>query len=107
MRQHPMRRLFEFGGYAAAVILIAFGVVALVLGINGYRTVGDELSKEYIVGGSDMAPDEIRRQPRRPGCRRTLSSRVAMSLTRRSTLAARPAALRSTCASTRWRARGG
>jgi hypothetical protein len=60
MRQHPMRRLFEFGGYAAAVILIAFGVVALVLGINGYRTVGDELNKEYIVGGSDMAPDEIR-----------------------------------------------
>jgi hypothetical protein len=60
MRQHPMRRLFEFGGYAAAVILITFGVVALVLGINGYRTVGDELSKEYIVGGSDMAPDEIR-----------------------------------------------
>jgi hypothetical protein len=42
------------------VILIAFGVAALVLGINGYRTVGHELDKEYIVGGSDMAPDEIR-----------------------------------------------
>jgi hypothetical protein len=35
--------------------------VALFLGINGYQTVGDELSKEQIVGGSDMAPAEIQK----------------------------------------------
>jgi hypothetical protein len=31
------------------------------MGINGYQTVGDELSKEQIVGGSDMAPAEIQK----------------------------------------------
>jgi hypothetical protein len=41
--------------------LILFGAGALYLGINGYQTVGDELSKEAIVGGSDMAPAEIQK----------------------------------------------
>lgn len=35
--------------------------LALSLGINGYQTVGDELAKEYIVGGSDMATAEIQK----------------------------------------------
>jgi hypothetical protein len=54
-------RLWEIGGFISGAILIVFGVVALVLGINGYQTVGDELSKEQIVGGSDMAPAEIQK----------------------------------------------
>jgi hypothetical protein len=41
--------------------LILFGAGALYLGINGYQTVGDELSKEAIVGGSDMTPAEIQK----------------------------------------------
>jgi hypothetical protein len=54
-------RLWEIGGFVSGAILILFGVVALYLGINGYQTVGDELSKEQIVGGSDMAPAEIQK----------------------------------------------
>jgi hypothetical protein len=54
------RRVWEIGGFVAGAVLILFGVVAIVLGVNGYRTVHDELDKEYIVGGSDMSPDEIR-----------------------------------------------
>jgi hypothetical protein len=54
-------RLWEIGGFVSGAILIVFGVVALYLGINGYQTVGDELSKEQIVGGSDMAPAEIQK----------------------------------------------
>ena len=42
------------------------------MGVNGYQTVGDELSKEYIVGGSDMTPAEIRRRPARPGFRQSI-----------------------------------
>ena len=53
------RRIWEIGGFVSGAVLIVFGVVALYLGINGYQTVQDELSKEYIVGGSDMSPDEI------------------------------------------------
>jgi hypothetical protein len=54
-------RLWEIGGFISGAILILFGVGALYLGINGYQTVGDELSKEAIVGGSDMAPAEIQK----------------------------------------------
>lgn len=55
------RRIWEIGGFISGGVLIAFGVVALFMGINGYQTVGDELKKEYIVGGSDMAPAEIQK----------------------------------------------
>ena len=54
-------RLWEIGGFISGAVLILFGVGALYLGINGYQTVGDELSKEQIVGGSDMAPAEIQK----------------------------------------------
>jgi hypothetical protein len=54
------RRVWEIGGFVSGAVLIVFGVVAIVLGVNGYQTVQDELDKEYIVGGSDMAPDEIK-----------------------------------------------
>jgi hypothetical protein len=54
------RRLWEIGGFIAGAVLIVFGAVAIYLGVDGYQTVKDELKKEYIVGGSDMAPDEIR-----------------------------------------------
>jgi hypothetical protein len=54
------RRLWEIGGFVAGAVLIVFGAVAIYLGANGYQTVQDELTKEYIIGGSDMSPDEIK-----------------------------------------------
>lgn len=53
-------RVWEIGGFVSGAVLIVFGAVALYLGANGYQTVQDELDKEYIVGGSDMSPEEIR-----------------------------------------------
>jgi hypothetical protein len=53
-------RLWQIGGFISGAVLILFGVGALYLGIDGYQTVRDELDKEYIVGGSDMSPEEIR-----------------------------------------------
>jgi hypothetical protein len=53
------KRVFEFGGYAAAVVLIAFGVAALVMGINGRDTVNSSLKQEQIVGTPDMTPKAI------------------------------------------------
>jgi hypothetical protein len=55
------RRIWQIGGFVSGAILIVFGAVALYMGINGYQTVKDELKKEYIVGGSDMAPAEIQK----------------------------------------------
>lgn len=52
-------KLFRYGGLAAGVILILFGVGALALGIDARQTVGDELTAEKIVGSPDMSPSEI------------------------------------------------
>ena len=52
-------RLLQYGGLAAGVILILFGVGALVLGIDARRTVRDELTREQIVGSPDMSPAAI------------------------------------------------
>ena len=54
------RRVWEIGGFIAGGVLILFGAAAIYLGVDSYQTVQDELKKEYIVGGSDMTPDEIR-----------------------------------------------
>jgi hypothetical protein len=66
------RRIWEIGGFVSGVVLIVFGVVALYMGINGYQTVGDELGKEQIVGGSDMAPAEIQKAASEAGLPETI-----------------------------------
>jgi len=54
-----MKKFFEFGGVAAGIILIAFGVAAIVLGMNGKSTVASNLKQQQIVGTSDMTPSGI------------------------------------------------
>ena len=68
------RRIWEIGGFISGVVLIVFGVVALYMGINGYQTVGDELGKEQIVGGSDMAPAEIQKAASEAGLPATIAA---------------------------------
>ena len=55
------RRWLEYGGIASGVILIAFGIGAIGMSINGYRTVNDSLKAERITSGATegMTPDQI------------------------------------------------
>lgn len=53
------RKLLEYGGLLAGVILIAFGIGALWLSFDARSTVTDELSREQIVGSDDMSPEGI------------------------------------------------
>ena len=62
-----MRRLFEIGGVLAGVVLIAFGIGALVLGVNGRSTVHDSLKQEKIVGSPDMTPAAIAAEAKEAG----------------------------------------
>jgi len=55
-----MRKGLEIGGVVAAVVLIAFGVAAIVMGASGKSTVQNSLSQEQIVGTPDMTPTEIK-----------------------------------------------
>jgi hypothetical protein len=54
-----MRRGLELGGIVAGIVLIAFGVVAIVMGANGSDTVSTELDRQNIVGTPDMTPEAI------------------------------------------------
>lgn len=55
-----MRKALEIGGAIAAVVLIAFGVAAIIMGASGNSTVKDSISQEEIVGTPDMAPEAIK-----------------------------------------------
>jgi hypothetical protein len=50
-----MRRLFEIGGIIAGLVLIAFGVAAIVMGVNGRSTVRDALAEQKITATPDAA----------------------------------------------------
>lgn len=62
-----MRRYFEIGGLIAAVVLVAFGAVAIVMSINGRSTVGNELKQQQIVGTADMTPAGIKAEAQKAG----------------------------------------
>ena len=62
-----MRKFFEIGGVIAAIVLIAFGIGALVLGVNGRSTVRDSLKLEQIVGSDDMTPALIAADAKKAG----------------------------------------
>ena len=62
-----MRKFFEIGGLVAAVVLIAFGAVAIVMGVNGRDTVNKSLANEYIVGSPDMTPTAIKAEAKQAG----------------------------------------
>jgi hypothetical protein len=54
-----MRRLLEYGGVIAGIILVGVGVGALVMSIDARSTTRDELQRENIVGSPDMSPEGI------------------------------------------------
>jgi hypothetical protein len=62
-----MRRWLQYGGFAAGVVLIAFGAVAIAMGAGGRSTVNDNLKQEQIVGSADMTPTAIAAEARAAG----------------------------------------
>ena len=62
-----MRRITNYGGIAASLILIVFGGAVLAMGVAGHRTVSDNLEQEQIVGTPDMSPAAIRAELAKAG----------------------------------------
>ena len=75
-----MRKALEIGGFIAAAVLIAFGVVAIVMGVNGRNTVNNSLSHEYIVAGSDMTPSAIKAEAQKAGIASAVKQWPTMSI---------------------------
>ena len=67
-----MRKVLEIGGLVAGAVLIAFGVVAIVMGVNGRSTVQQSLKQEFIVGSADMTPTLIKAEAAKAGLPPTL-----------------------------------
>src|ERR1043165_1154156 len=61
------RRFFEYGGIAASIVLVAFGMAAIVIGFNGRGTVHTSLKQEAIVGTPDMTPSAIKAEAAKAG----------------------------------------
>lgn len=68
-----MRKAFEIGGFVAALILFAFGVTAIVMGVNGRHTVNTSLQNEYIVGTPDMTPAAIKTEAQTAGVTKSVA----------------------------------
>src|SRR5947208_1860227 len=64
---NKMRKIREWGGIAAGIVLIAFGMAAIVLGVNGRSTVHSSLKQEQIVGTPDMTPAAIKAEAQKAG----------------------------------------
>lgn len=47
------RRIFEYGGWIAGVVLVAFGIVAIVMGVNGRNEVRSALAAQQITATPD------------------------------------------------------
>jgi hypothetical protein len=62
-----MKKFFEYGGIVAGVILVLFGVGALVLGVVGRHEVRQDIKREAIVGSADMTPSAIKSEIAKAG----------------------------------------
>ena len=66
-RSDLFRKLFKWGGFGAGAVLVAFGVVAIIMGFSGRATVADSLKLEKIVGSADMTPALIAKEAKDAG----------------------------------------
>jgi len=62
-----MRKTLEVCGMLAAVVLMAFGVGAIVMGAQGRTTVQNSLVEQKIVGTPDMTPGAIKAEAAKSG----------------------------------------
>jgi len=62
-----VRRGLELGGIVAGIVLIAFGVAAIVMGADGKSTVNTELERQNIEGSPDMTPSAIKEEAEEAG----------------------------------------
>jgi hypothetical protein len=56
---HRMPRPFRLAGIIAGLVLVAFGIGAIVMGISGRHEVSTDIKREQIVGTPDMKPSLI------------------------------------------------
>jgi hypothetical protein len=61
------KKLLEYAGLAASIVLIAFGIGSIVTGASGHSEVRNSLKREQIVGTPDMTPSAIKAEATKAG----------------------------------------
>jgi hypothetical protein len=59
--------ILKYGGVAASIVLIVFGIASIAIGAAGRNTVHDNLKAEKIVGTPDMTPAAIKAEGAKAG----------------------------------------
>ena len=77
---HP----FRLGGIIAGLVLIAFGLGAIVIGLAGRHEVSTDVKREQIVGTPDMKPSVIAQKVKEAGLQERRPADAATSPARRS-----------------------
>ena len=67
MQSHPQPARAPLGALVAAAVLVVFGIVAAVQGIDGRSTVRDALAQEAVVGTPTMTPSAIAAEAKKRG----------------------------------------
>ena len=66
-RSPSMSRPFRLGGIVAGLVLVVFGVGAIVIGLAGRHEVSTNIKREQIVGTPDMKPSLIAQKAEEAG----------------------------------------
>ena len=62
-----MKRFFEMGGVIAGMLLVAFAIGAIAIGVAGRHEVRQNIAREAIVGSPDMTPAAIKTEAAKAG----------------------------------------
>ena len=62
-----MKKLWSYGGVAASLVLIAFGIATIVVAASGRSEVRGDIQREAIVGSPDMTPSGIKTEAAKAG----------------------------------------
>jgi hypothetical protein len=62
-----MKRFWSYAGVAASIVLVAFGIGAIVAATSGRSEVRRDISREAVVGTPDMTPKAIAAEAKQAG----------------------------------------
>ena len=61
------RNIWTYGGVLASFVLVAFGIVSIVVALNGRSEIRSDVKREAIVGTPDMTPKTIKAEAQKAG----------------------------------------
>jgi hypothetical protein len=61
------KKVWSYGGVAASIVLIVFGIASIVIAANGRSEVRSDIKREAVVGTPDMTPQAIKAEAAKSG----------------------------------------